>query len=223
MTITETMIADALHELSSRDSDIARAVAEVGHPPTRNRQPGFATLIGIITAQQISTAAAMAIRTRLEAAADPLTPENFLALDDAALAAVGLSGRKMEYGRALATTIVSGDFDPTHLATLPEEEAMASLISHKGIGRWSAEIYLLFALGRTNVWPADDLAVAVAVQKLKKLNERPNRERMEAIAEPWRPWRGIVALLMWQYYRGAPFSSDGLTPAPTLAKKGVQK
>ena len=219
MAITEALIADALHELSSRDTDIARAVAEVGHPPTRNREPGFATLIGIITAQQISAAAATAIRTRLEAAADPLTPENFLALDDTALATVGLSGRKIEYGRALAATIVSGDFDPAYLATLPEDEAMASLISHKGIGRWSAEIYLLFALGRTDVWPADDLAVAVAVQKLKRLNERPNRKRMEAIAEPWRPWRGIVALLMWQYYRGAPFSADG----PTPKKKGARK
>jgi DNA-3-methyladenine glycosylase II len=219
MAITEALIADALHELSNRDEDIARAVQEVGHPPTRNHEPGFATLIGIITAQQISAAAASAIRARLETAADPLTPENFLALDDAALAAVGLSGRKIEYGRALATTIVSGEFGLANLSTLPEEEARASLISHKGIGRWSAEIYLLFALGRTDVWPADDLAVAVAVQKLKSLNERPNRERMEAIAEPWRPWRGIVALLMWQYYRGAPFGADG----QTAKKKGVRK
>lgn len=219
MAITESLIADALRELSSRDTDIARAVAEVGHPPTRNRQPGFATLIGIITAQQISAAAASAIRTRLETAANPLTPENFLALDDDAMSAIGLSGRKIEYGRALAAAIVSGDFDPANLATLPEEEAMASLISHKGIGRWSAEIYLLFALGRTDVWPADDLAVAVAVQRLKRLNERPNRERMDAIAEAWRPWRGIVALLMWQYYRGAPFGAD----KPTPKKRGARK
>jgi DNA-3-methyladenine glycosylase II len=219
MTITEELIADALRELSSRDTDIARAVQEVGHPPTRNRQPGFATLIGIITAQQISVAAASAIRTRLEAAATSLTPESFLALDDDALAAVGMSGRKIEYSRALAQAIISGEFDPDQLAKLPEEEAMASLISHKGIGRWSAEIYLLFALGRADVWPADDLAVALAVQKLKKLNERPNRERMEAIAEAWRPWRGIVALLMWEYYRGAPFEAD----QPRAKNKAARK
>ena len=219
MAITKTLIADALHELSIRDSDIARAVAEVGHPPARNHQPGFTTLIGIITAQQISAAAATAIRTRLETAANPLTPENFLALNDATLAMVGLSGRKIQYGRALATKIASGDFDPTHLDTLPEAEAMASLLNHKGIGRWSAEIYLLFALSRTDVWPADDLAIAVAVQKLKQLNERPNRERMEAIAEPWRPWRGIVALLMWQYYRGTPFNSGEPTPTKKKALK----
>ena len=208
MAITDKLIAEALTELSRRDADIARAVKEVGHPPSRDREPGFGTLIGIITAQQISAAAASAIRSRLEAAADPLTPENFLALDDAALAAVGLSRRKIEYGRALAQSIVSGDFSPDELADLPEGDAMASLIKHKGIGRWSAEIYLLFALGRTDVWPADDLAVATAIQRLKQLKKRPNRERMEKLAEAWRPWRGIVAILMWRYYRGAPLGED---------------
>ncbi len=215
MAITDELIAEALRELSSRDADIARAVKEVGHPPSRDREPGFGTLINIITAQQISAAAASAIRARLEAAADPLTPENFLALDDAALSAVGLSGRKIEYGRALAQAIIAGEFDPNELAVLPEADAMASLIKHKGIGRWSAEIYLLFALGRTDVWPADDLAVATAVQRLKRLKKRPDRKRMEAIAEPWRPWRGIVAILMWRYYRGAPLGAD----APSVKKK----
>lgn len=218
MAITDRLIAKALTELSRRDADIARAVKEVGHPPSRIREPGFGTLIGIITAQQISAAAASAIRARLEAAADPLTPQSFLALDDAALAAVGLSGRKIEYGRALAKSIVSGEFDPDELAALPEDAAMASLIKHKGIGRWSAEIYLLFALGRTDVWPADDLAVATAVQRLKRLKKRPDRKRMETIAEAWRPWRGIVAILMWRYYRGAPLGVDQ-QPAP---KKGKQ-
>lgn len=211
MEITNKLIEHALKELSARDKDILRALEEVGYPPARISKPGFGTLMGIIIGQQISAEAATAIRTRLEKASNSINPEGFLALDDFTLKTVGLSNRKIEYGRNLARKILSGDFDSTGLTRMSEEGAIKSLMRHKGIGRWSAKIYLLFALGQADVWPAEDLAVAVAVQKLKGLHERPSLEEMEAIAEPWRPWRGIVALLMWKYYRGAPLNIDNST------------
>ena len=210
MAITDKFIADALKELSRKDLDLRRVLGAVGNPPNPYREPGFATLIGIITAQQISAAAASAILNRLIATVAPLSPENFLRFDKGILTVLGLSSRKIEYSRLLAQAIVSGDFDPEELIDLTEDQAVERLIQIKGIGRWSAEIYLLFALGRADVWPADDLAVVTAVKHLKGLKERPNRDLMEAIAEPWRPWRGIVALLMWQYYSSEKFSDDSL-------------
>jgi DNA-3-methyladenine glycosylase II len=201
--LTARTIAAALDELAARDADIARAVAEVGYPEPRIREPGFGTFVDIIVGQQVSTHAARAIRGRLAAAANPLTPETLLALDDEALRAVGLSRRKMEYCRLLAQDVAEGRFNPDGLHRLPDEDVMQAIVARKGLGRWSAEIYMLFALGRADTWPADDLAVMVAVQRLKKLESRPNRAAMDEIAEAWRPHRGVVALLMWHHYNTA--------------------
>ncbi len=203
MIMTPKTIVVALDELCSRDKDIARTVAAVGYPEPRNREPGFATLLNIIIGQQISVHAAAAIRGRLVEATDPLTPKSFLALDDAALKVVGLSRRKMEYGRLLAGDILEARFNPDGLPGLDDEAVLEQIVARKGLGRWSAEIYMLFAMGRFDTWPADDLAVQVAVQRLKNLDERPNRKTMERVAEDWRPWRGIAALLMWHHYNTA--------------------
>ena len=165
MVTTPQSIAEALDRLAARDDDIARTLAEVGYPEPRVREPGFATLLNIIVGQQASVQSATAIRERLLAAADPLTPASFLALDDAAV--------------------------------------LEQIVARKGLGRWSAEIYMLFALGRADIWPADDLAVRIAVHHLKGLDERPDRATMNRLAEPWRPYRGVVALLMWHVYRKA--------------------
>jgi len=201
--MTPDSIKAALTDLAARDADIAHVVATVGYPEPRNREQGFATFLNIIIGQQVSVHAAAAIRGRLVEATEPLTPETFLALDDDALRVVGLSRRKMEYCRLLAGDIVSGAFSPDRLPDLDDDQVMAEIIARKGLGRWSAEVYMLFALGRTDTWPADDLAVQVAVQRIKGLDERPNRATMDEIAESWRPYRGVAALLFWHHYNNA--------------------
>jgi DNA-3-methyladenine glycosylase II len=201
--MTPEIIATALDGLAERDDDIARTLREVGYPAPRVREPGFATFVNIIVGQQVSVAAATAIRARLDDAAGPVTPKSLLALDDDALRAVGFSRRKIEYCRLLADDILAGRFDPDALDRLDDAGVMAAIVARKGLGRWSAEIYMLFALGRADIWPADDLAVIVAVQRLRNLAARPDRPAMERIAEDWRPWRGIVALLMWRHYNKA--------------------
>jgi DNA-3-methyladenine glycosylase II len=185
----------ALEALALVDRDLARAYRVCGLPPVRRQAPGFPGLVRIIMAQQVSTASAGAIIGRLEAAVRPLTAEGFLALDDSALRAIGLSRQKIVYGRALAEELRAGRLDLDVVATLDDDAALDRLVGLKGVGRWTAEIYLLFALA------ADDLAVQVAAQRLKGLDERPKRPRMVALAEPWRPHRSAAARLLWHLYR----------------------
>ena len=198
------LMEETLAELGRRDPDLARAHSEAGTPALRRRDPGFATLLDIILAQQLSAASARAIRQRLAELVEPVTPERFLALDDARLRAIGFSRQKILYGRGLAEAVMGGTLDLGRVHRMGDEDAIAAITQLKGLGRWSAEVYLLFALKRPDIWPVDDLAVVVAVQRLKQLNKRPGRARMLEIAEPWRPWRSIAARLMWHYYRNAP-------------------
>ncbi len=191
----------ALEALAARDPDIARHYALCGLPPLRRRPVGFAGLAQIIAAQQVSAASANAIVGRLEAALRPLTAEGFLELDEAALKAIGLSRPKMRYCRALAEDLLAGRIDLDGLAGLDDEAAIEHLTRAKGIGVWSAEVYLLFALRRPDVWPAGDLAVQVAVQRVKGLEARPNVAEMRALAEPWRPHRSAAARFLWHLYR----------------------
>lgn len=194
----------ALDALSAVDADLARARAAVGVPPPRGRPPGFAALLDIIIAQQVSVASARAIRGRLNLAADPLTPDSFLALDDAALRAVGFSRQKTAYGRGLAEMLADGRLDLDAVAAMDDEAAIAAITAVKGLGRWSAEVYLLFCLHRPDVMPADDLALLVAVERLKRLPARPSAKALRAMADSWRPWRSVAARLLWHYYAGAP-------------------
>lgn len=191
----------ALGELAAGDADVARAIERVGLPAPRARPPGFATLLRIITAQQLSTKAAAAIQARLDTAlggrAEPLA---YLALDDATLRACGLSARKVTYGRALAETLASGRLDLDGLAAAPDEVVIEALTALPGFGRWSAEIYLLFALDRLDVLPADDLALQVGFQRLKRLDERPKAKALRAATESWAPWRGAGSILLWHFY-----------------------
>ncbi len=191
----------ALEALSACDPDIARHYRACGLPPVRRRPEGFAGLVHIIAAQQVSAASANAIIGRLEAALRRCTPEDFLELDEAALRAIGLSRQKMRYCRALAEDLLAGRIDLDGLAELDDEAAIERLVQAKGIGLWSAEIYLLFALRRPDVWPADDLAVQVAVQRVKGQDARPGRAAMVEIAEPWRPHRSAAARFLWHVYR----------------------
>jgi DNA-3-methyladenine glycosylase II len=194
----------ALDHLAACDADLARAIRLVGKPPPRRRPPGFASLLWIIVGQQVSTASANAIWRKLCAAGDPPTAEAFLLLSDEQLKAAGFSRAKMVYGRDLAAAILGGRLDLEALAAMSDDEAVASLTAVRGLGRWSAEIYLLSCLCRPDVLPADDLALLTAAQKVKRLAARPSSGAFRLMAEPWRPWRSVAARLLWHYYRQAP-------------------
>ena len=194
----------ALAELCARDRDLARVVAEYGPPPLWRGLPGFPTLVRVILGQQVSTASARAAFERLTAAASPLTPEKFLALDDAALRSFGFSRQKVVYARDLARRIVEGDFSLDALEKMSDAEAHAELLRLKGVGPWTADIYLLMALGRADAFPAADLALLVAAERVKRLPSRPTPEALTALAERWRPLRAVAAHVLWHHYLHAP-------------------
>lgn len=200
-TVTDLTLPAALAELAAADPDMARALEEVGPPPLRYRPPGFATLLRIIVAQQVSLASAQAIADRMAAACPHLSPENFLALSDEDLRLIGLSRPKQRYARALAAQIVDGDLDLEAVAAMDDEAAIAELVRAKGIGRWSAEVYLLFSLGRPDVFPVDDVGLMIGAQQLKRLETRPDRHALSALGEPWRPHRAVAARMLWHYRR----------------------
>ena len=211
--LSQAALNDGIDRLAQVDADVARALEKVGYPAPRQREPGFATLLRIMVAQQLSTKSAAAIWGRVEAACGPLvSAERFLALEEAAFRTIGFSRQKMAYGRALAEAVAAGALDLEALASLPEEEAISRVSALRGFGRWSAEIYLLFALGRADIFPADDLGLQIGMQRLKRLEARPNRKVMDLLAEHWRPLRGCGAIFLWHYYGTA--TLDEAKPAP---------
>jgi DNA-3-methyladenine glycosylase II len=186
--------------LSGRDPDLARLHALYGTPPEWFREPGFPTLVHIILEQQVSLASARVAYERLLALASPLTPGSFLALDDAELKSAGFSRQKTLYGRNLAEAVTEGRLNLEALVGMDDAEVKAELTRIKGIGAWTADIYLLMSLRRADAWPAGDLALAVALQEVKRLASRPAPFELAAIAEGWRPWRAVGARLLWNYY-----------------------
>lgn len=198
--LNKRTLAQAVRRLAGLDPDLASIAAELGPPPLWNRQPGFQTLIHIILEQQVSLSSARAAFDRLLAAANPLTPERFLQLDDAQLKSVGFSRQKTSYGRCLAEAIVRRDLDVFALNSMNDEAVSSELMKIKGIGRWTSDIYLLMALLRPDVWPTGDLALAVAVQQIKRLRQRPTEEELYLISSAWHPWRSVAARLLWHYY-----------------------
>jgi DNA-3-methyladenine glycosylase II len=194
----------AMRHLARVDPDFARAIKEVGHPELRVVPSGFGGLMRSIVGQQVSVHAARSIWLRLEALIPTADPAEFLELTDGQLRGVGLSNAKMKYGRSLAADIVEGRIDFARLAELDDAAAVAMLTQAKGIGPWTAEIYLMFAHGRPDIMPGLDLGLVVAAQHLKKLRKRPDAKRLLKIAEAWRPWRSAAALLLWHYRRNMP-------------------
>jgi DNA-3-methyladenine glycosylase II len=161
-------------------------------------------LIHIILEQQVSLASARAAFNRLCACVSPLTPASFLTLDDNTLRNTGFSRQKAGYSRHLAQAILAGDLDLDAVARQDDAGARAMLLALKGIGPWTADIYLLMALRRPDIWPAGDLALQIAMQRVKRLASRPTLAEMETLAEPWRPWRAVAARLLWhRYLQGA--------------------
>ena len=203
--LDEGRLLEAVEILTDRDPDLAAIVRHHGNPPMWSRPPGFPTLIRIILEQQVSLSSARAAYNRLEDAIGVLTPTSFLTLDDAELKAVGFSRQKMLYGRLLAGGILDGSFEIDALVDLSDEEARSRLMEQKGIGRWSADIYLLMALRRADVWPHNDLALISAVTRIKGLNGPMTHGKWEEIGEMWRPWRSVAARLAWfDYLEGKP-------------------
>ena len=186
--------------LAARDEDLGRVLERLGPPPMWEREPGFPTLVLIILEQQVSLASARAAYTRLTRLAAPLTPRAFLALDDRELRAAGFSRQKTAYCRHLAALIEAGGLDVEGLTRLGDEEARAELLKVKGVGPWTADIYLLMALRRPDVWPSGDLALAAAAHEVKRLPSRPTYVELDALAEGWRPYRAVAARLLWHHY-----------------------
>lgn len=198
--LNEAGLARGLRFLSASDADMARILLEIGPPPMWEREAGFPTLLHIILEQQVSLASARAAYERLRATCRPLTPERFLQLDDDTLKRIGFSRQKTAYGRNLARSILDGRLDIGTLGGLDDAAARSELIKVKGIGQWTADIYLLMALGRPDIWPCGDLALAVAVQRVKGLAARPGPQELEALGAVWQPWRAVAARLLWHYY-----------------------
>ena len=201
MGLSATQLQQHLDALAARDPRFAAALALAGYPEPRMRDRGYVTLLRTIVGQQISFKAADAVWKKVEAAVGEIAdPRSLMALPDEDMRTAGLSRQKIGYARSLAELVASGALD---LSALPEddEEAIALLVRVKGIGRWSAEVYLLFAEGRTDVWPAGDLAVQESVRRIMGHDERPNEKAARAIAENWRPYRGAAAIFAWHHYK----------------------
>lgn len=198
---------------------VFRAILErAGMPRFRRRRNGFPTLLHIILEQQVSIDAAAAMHRRLAGLCRPLAPGPFLALDDASLRSCGFSRQKMDYARRLAAAAASGSLDFAALDGAPDDAAFAALVSLKGIGRWSAEIYLIFALGRADIWPAADLGLQFGAAECLGLADRPSEPALRQIGAAWRPWRSVAACLFWQSYlhargRAAPLLAPELYAA----------
>ncbi len=200
MGLAEGALRAGLDAIALREPGIARALEIAGYPEPRIRETGYATLLRTIVGQQVSVAAAASVWAKLEALlGQDMATEALLAADFDALRACGLSRQKQGYARSLCELVQSGEL---RLDALPadDEEAIAELVKIKGIGRWSAEIYLLFAEGRADIWPAGDLAVQAGLHKLLGLNERPSEKLTRELAETWRPHRGAAAIFTWHCY-----------------------
>ena len=202
-------LVNAVRYLAARDEDLAGIAREFGPPPMWAREEGFHTLIHIILEQQVSLASAKAAYDRLITAAAPLTPKRFIQLSDIELKTIGFSRQKIAYSRNLANSILQGDLDLTALRTMDDGSVRSKLMKIKGIGIWTADIYLLMVLRRPDVWPRGDVALTVAMQRVKGLVNRPSVEEMDSISHNWMPWRAVAARLLWHYYL-----SNGRRDAP---------
>ena len=199
-TLTEKRFQKGLSVLIRIDPDLAKVVEDFGPPPLWKRRPGFSTLVHIILEQQVSLASARAALNKLMHAVSPLTPEKFLQQDDKALKTYGFSRQKTAYCRDLAESMISGRLELKRLYAKSDTQVRRKLMAVKGIGRWTADIYLLMVLRRPDIWPVGDLALVSAIQKLKQLPARPGPDEIKTLAVGWKPWRAVAARILWHYY-----------------------
>ncbi len=200
MGLSAEALRASLDALAASEPAFAAALARIGYPEPRIRPRGYATLLRTIVGQQVSVASANAVWAKLDRViGDAESPEALAAASDEQLREAGLSRQKSGYARSLAGLVTSGELA---LDALPEDDeaAIAALVAVKGIGRWSAEIYLLFAEGRPDIWPAGDLAVQIEIGRILGMPERPSEKAVREAAEAWRPHRGAAAIFAWHHY-----------------------
>lgn len=198
--LSEITLARAAKTLARRDRDLASILERLGPPPLWARKPGFPTLVKIILEQQVSLASAASIFSRLAKNVVPFHPARMIKLGETHLKSQGLTRQKTAYCLHLAQSLHDKRLKLSLLDRMSDDEARSALMDVKGIGSWSADVYLLMALGRADIWPATDLALAVAVKNLKQLDARPNSDQLIQIAEAWRPFRSVAARMLWQDY-----------------------
>ena len=196
-------IAEGIEALPKLDHRLGPVIAAAGEVPLRRRAPGYEGLAGIVVAQMVSRASADAIWTRLVARTGAVTPETIAALDDAAFREIGFSRAKQATLKGVAAACLDGTLDLDHLCTLTPDEAIGRMTALKGIGPWTAEVYLLFCAGHPDVFPAGDIALQNAARHAFDLEERPGQRRLKELATIWSPWRGVAARLLWAYYARA--------------------
>jgi DNA-3-methyladenine glycosylase II len=214
--LTERTFANALADLANRDRHLAAAVSKWGSPPFWTHPAGFAGIVLAILAQQVSIESAQAAFSKLEAEIEVVRPSNFLLLDDLQLRAAGFSRQKASYVRGVAMGIVDGELDLAALGSLDDGRVRESLMAIRGIGRWTADTYLLFSLRRPDAWPSGDLALAKSMQEVMRLPETPSYEAADHLADSWRPWRAVAARILWHSY----LSERGRADDPGPAQRG---
>lgn len=198
--LNEPLLNEGVEYITGKDFHLASIVETHGPPPLWDREEGFPTLIRIILEQQVSLASAKAAYDKLERNLITITPGNLLRLSDEELKRTGFSRQKTRYARELAQTVLRGDLDLTRLGSFENEEVKKRLTRVTGIGSWTADIYLLMALGRPDIWPRGDLALATAYRKLHAMDSRPGPDELQIISIKWKPWRAVAARLLWHYY-----------------------
>ncbi|MCF7807395.1 MAG: DNA-3-methyladenine glycosylase 2 family protein [Candidatus Marinimicrobia bacterium] len=199
-TLDNENFQTAVAFLTAQDPVLDGVVQVYGAPELLDRPAGFSTLVYTILEQQVSLASAKATFAKLTVRLPDLSPESLLSLSDSEMSAIGFSRQKARYTRLLADAIISGDLDLPGLEAKTDAEVYMDLTGLKGIGPWTANIYLLSALKRPNIWPAGDLALQVSFQELYKLDERPGTDEFESFGDRWKPFRAVAARILWQYY-----------------------
>ena len=198
--LDDTKLQTAITTLTKKDKNLQAVVKKYGPPPLWNREPGFPSLVKIILEQQVSLASAQAAYNKLLDTINPLTPEKFLTLDDTSVKKIVFSRQKTRYCRILAESIKNEELDLDSLSNKDDQTVMKTLTSLKGIGPWTASIYLLMVLLRQDVWPEGDLALLVSMKEVYGLDEIPSKEMAARIADDWKPWRSVAARILWHNY-----------------------
>lgn len=199
-TLDHESFKAAVEHLSARDPILGGVVTRYGIPPLLDRPEGLSTLVYTILEQQVSLASAKATYDKLNNRLPELSPASLLALSDSDMLQIGFSRQKARYSRLLAQAIVDGSLDLNAVGKKPDEQVYSILTSLTGIGPWTANIYLLSALKRPNIWPAGDLALQVAAHELYDLDERPGTDDLKSFGDQWEPYRAVAARILWQYY-----------------------
>ena len=204
-TLTDAAIRKALDALAEDHTSVARAIAQVGYPSSRRREHSFEALARIVMGQQLSVKAAATIAQRVdETVGGALQPESLLATAPDKLRAAGLSRQKIGYLQSLAEAVIAGDLPIETLPELTDEEVEAAITAVRGFGRWSAHMYMMFSLGRPDIWPSGDLAVRVGFGRIMGWKERPDEKKVIDEGSAFSPYRSALALLCWQFYSEAP-------------------